>query len=45
MQSKFKINDLPAAEKKLKKMGGDLDTMETEFTEGTEKLEEAHDWD
>jgi len=43
-QSKFKVDDLPAAEKKLKKMGEDLDTMEVKFTGGMERLEESHEW-
>ena len=44
MQSKFQTNNLSTAEKKLKKMGEDLDAMETESTEGMEKLEESYPW-
>ncbi len=44
VQSKFKVDGLPAAEEKLKKMGEDLDAMETKFTGGMESLENNHPW-
>ena len=45
MKTKFKVKDLPAAEKKLEAMGADLDKKEGQFQSGMEEIEEAYDWE
>ena len=44
MKQKFEVSDLKEAEKKLEKMGIELDTQETEFEKGMKDLEEAYEW-
>jgi chromosome segregation ATPase len=45
MKAKFKVADLPEAEKRLESMGADLDEKERQFQEGMSQLEEAYDWE
>jgi len=45
MDQKFEVKSLSKANEKLKEIGNELDSQESEFKKGMEELEGAYSWD
>jgi len=45
MDQKFEVKTLAKANEKLKEIGNELDSQETEFKKGMEELEKAYSWE
>jgi uncharacterized coiled-coil DUF342 family protein len=45
MDQKFEVKTLAKANEKLKEIGNELDSQETEFKKGMEELEGAYEWE
>ena len=45
MNQKFEVKTLAKANEKLKEIGNELDSQETEFKKGMEELERSYEWE